>query len=66
MKMFLKLICGKARMLSKNRKSVQFATILWIVFFLALGLLLFFAVGKGGSFLNQTWMALKQKIFPYG
>jgi|GEM_PF-5492084 hypothetical protein len=49
----------------KDRKSNTYGTILWIAFFILLGLVLFWAMNKAGVFSNQTFTALKEKFSPF-
>ncbi len=49
-----------------HKKSNTYQTVLWIAFFVLLGLVLLFVMNKAGVFSNQTFAAIKEKIFPFG
>jgi len=52
-------------MRAKNRKA-SINTVLWIAFYVLLGLVLLWILNKAGVFQSQTFAKLKETIFPFG
>lgn len=65
MKMFLKRERDGLSMNIKN-KNAKIDIVLWIAFYVLLALVILWAMNKAGVFSNQTFTAIKQKIYPFG
>ncbi|MBI2658671.1 hypothetical protein HYX05_01030 [Candidatus Woesearchaeota archaeon] len=50
---------------TKN-KNARIGVALWIAFYILLALAVFLTMKKAGVFSNETFTAIKQKIFPFG
>ena len=65
MKMFLKRGMDWLSMSTKN-KNAKIGVVMWIAYYVLLALVILWAMNKAGVFSNQTFTAIKQKIFPFG
>ena len=65
MKMFLKRGMDWLSMSTKN-KNAKIGVVMWIAFYAFLALVVLLTMKKAGVFSNETFTAIKQKIFPFG